>query len=140
MFAAALGLSAAEANLALNKTVTASSVERKGLEAKNAVDGKANSRWASQFKDPQWIMVDLGSNQKVGKVVIKWEGAAGKDFKIQTSADGKTWKDVVTKKDGKGGVETFTFKQENTRYVRMFGEKRKTNFGYSMWEFEVYEK
>ena len=44
------------------------------------------------------------------------------------------------KKDGKGGKETFTFKQEDARYVRMFGEQRKTNFGYSLWEFEVYAK
>ena len=140
MFAAAFGLSAAEANLALNKTATASSTQDNKMVAKNAVDGKSGTRWSSAFSDAQWIMVDLGSNQKVGKVVLSWEAAAGKDFKIQVSKDGKTWKDVAVKKDGKGGKETFTFKQEDARYVRMFGEKRKTQFGYSLWEFEVYAK
>jgi len=140
MLCATAGLFAAEANLALNKTATASSVEKKGMEAKNAVDGKMNTRWSSQFKDPQTFMVDLGSSQKVGKVVINWEGASGKEFKIQTSKDGKIWKDVVVKKDGKGRKETLTFKQEDARYVRLLGEKRNTGFGYSFYEFEVYAK
>lgn len=140
--AAAFVLGAAEPqNLAANKVVTASSVQGASTPAAAAVDGKNNTRWSSQFKDAEWLQVDLGKKQKIGSLVIRWEGAFGKDFKIQLSDDGKTWKDVFTQKDGKGGVQTIKLpKQEDARYVRMFGMKRATQWGYSIWEMQIFEK
>ncbi len=140
MAVAAIGLSAAEANLALNKTVTASSVQQKGTEAKNAVDGKGSTRWGSEFKDNQWIMVDLGSIQKVGKVVLKWETAFAKEYKVQISNDGKNFTTVVDKKDGKGKIETITFPVKDAKFIRIQCDKRGTTFGNSLWELEVYAK
>ena len=132
MAAFAVGLSAAEANLALNKTVTSSSVQEKGMEAKNAVDGKKNTRWGSAFKDNQWIMVDLGSVQKVGKVVLTWEGAFAKEYKVQVSNDGKNFTTV--------GIETISFPAKDAKFVRIQCDKRGTKFGNSLWELEVYAK
>ena len=140
MAAFAVGLSAAEANLALNKTVTSSSIQTKGMEAKNAVDGKKNTRWGSAFKDNQWIMVDLGSVQKVGKVVLTWEGAFAKEYKVQVSSDGKNFTTVATKKDGKGRIETISFPAKDAKFVRIQCDKRGTKFGNSLWELEVYAK
>ena len=131
---------AAEENLALNKAVTASSVEKKTVEEYRAVDGNPKTRWASQFNDQQWFMVDLGSVKKVGRVVILWEKAYGKRYKIQLSTDQKQWKDVVTKTDGKGGKDTLKFPQQDARYVRFAGDSRGTWNGYSFWEFQVFEK
>ncbi len=131
---------AAEENLALNKPVTASSVEKAKVEPNLAVDGNPKTRWASQFNDQQWFMVDLGSVKKVGRVVIFWERAYGKRYKIQLSTDQKQWKDAVLKKDGKGGKETLTFPQQDARYVRFAGDSRGTWNGYSFWEFQVFEK
>ena len=86
-------------------------------------------------------MVDLGAVKKVGKVVIFWERSAAKDYKIQLSVDGKSWKDVVWKKDGKGGVETLVFPGENARFVRFAGQYRIPNAsGYSIQEFQVFEQ
>jgi hypothetical protein len=42
--------------------VTASSTEGAGFAAGNVVDGDAATRWSSAFADPQWISVDLGSD------------------------------------------------------------------------------
>ena len=140
MAVAAAGLFAAETNLALNKAVTASSSQHKGVEAKNAVDGKGNTRWGSEFKDGQWIMVDLGTVQKVGKVVLKWETAFAKEYKVQLSTDGKTFTTVADKKDGKGKVETVTFAAKDAKFVRIQCDKRGTQFGNSLWELEVYTK
>src|SRR5580693_993228 len=47
------------ANLALNKTATASSTENAGTPAADAVDGNTGTRWSSAFSDPQWLEVDL---------------------------------------------------------------------------------
>ena len=52
-------------NLALNKTVYASSIEAAGLEGSNVVDGNYSSRWASQFSDPQYLIIDLGKKSCV---------------------------------------------------------------------------
>ena len=140
MLAAAVGLSAAEANLALNKKVTASSVQGNAMEAKNAVDGKKNTRWGSSFADNQWIMVDLGSVQKVGKVVLTWEAAFAKEYKVQISGDGTNFTTVAEKKDGKGKTETISFPAKDAKFVRIQCDKRGTQFGNSLWDLEVYSK
>lgn len=140
MAVAATGLFAAETNLALNKAVTASSMQYKAVDVKNAVDGKNNTRWGSEFKDGQWIMVDLGAAQKVGRVVLKWENAFAKEYKVQLSMDGKTFTTVAEEKNGKGKVETVTFAAKDAKFVRIQCDKRGTQFGNSLWELEVYTK
>ena len=64
-------------NIALHKPVVASSVEDNDpdLAADKAVDGYPNTRWSSQYSDPQWIAVDLGSRHVISRVVLEWEAA-----------------------------------------------------------------
>ena len=140
--AAAALAAAAQENLALGKSVKASSVENQRVKPEFAVDGNKKSRWSSrQRNSPQWFCVDLGSVKKVGKVVILWERYAAKDYKIQLSTDGKEWTDVVWKKDGKGGTDTLTFPQREARFVRFTGQFPVPNaYGYSFWEFQVFEQ
>jgi len=73
-------------------------------------------------------------------VIIYWEAASAKDFRIDESNDGQTWYAVVAKNNMPAGARTD--KMENlpggARYIRMYGLKRTTNYGYSMFEFEVY--
>jgi len=117
--------------------VTASSTQA-GLDVKSAVDGNVNTRWGSNWSDPQWISVDLGSVYSVSKVVLRWETAYGKSYKIQVSVDGMNWTDVYSTTTGDGGVDEIVFSPVNARYVRMYGTERGTGWGYSLWEFEVY--
>jgi len=125
-------------NLALNKTVTSSSNES-GNEASKAVDGNTGTRWASLSSDPQWIYVDLGATYKIDRVKLNWEAAYGKDYKIQVSTSGtSTWTDVKTVTGGDGGIDDHTFTATDARYVRMYGTVRATQWGYSLYEFEVY--
>ena len=70
----------------------------------------------------------------VNKVVLTWEGAYGKAYKIQTSTDGKTWKTVKNVTNGKGGEETVAFNSTDARYVRMQGVERALPYGYSLWK------
>ena len=53
-----------------------------------AVDGSQGTRWSSNFSDDAWMSVDLGKTYSVNKVVLNWEGAYGKAYKIQVSTDG----------------------------------------------------
>ncbi len=124
-------------NLALNKPVTCSSTQSAGTACANAVDGSTTTRWSSAFSDPQWIQVDLGAAYNLTSVVLRWEAAYGKAFQIQVSNDAVTWISVYTTTTGTGGVQTLAFNGTG-RYVRMYGTVRATQYGYSLWEFEIY--
>ena len=126
------------ANAAQGRPASASSTENAAANpAGAAVDGDAGTRWASQFSDPQWIQVDLGSSQSICQVVLQWESAYATAFQIQTSANGTTWSDIYTTSTATGGTQTLTVSGTG-RYVRMYGTVRGTGYGYSLWEFKVF--
>jgi endoglucanase len=125
-------------NLALNKTASASSFENDGFPASNGVDGDYGSRWASEFSDPQWFQVDLGASYVINRAILNWEAAAGKVYDIQVSSTGSTWETVASITGGNGGEDDIVFSDVSARYVRMYGTGRITEYGYSLFEFEVY--
>ncbi len=124
-------------NLALNKTAFESSHEG-AYTAQNAFDGNSGTRWSSEFSDPQWIYVDLGSEKNVSRVKLSWEAAYAKAYIIQVSNDAQEWDDVYSTTTGDGATDDITFETKSARYVRMYGTQRSTPYGYSLWEFEVY--
>lgn len=124
-------------NLAANATVTTSSNENTSLDGKFAVDGNSKSRWSSGFTDNQWIALDLGGNHHISKVKLNWQNSYGSEYLIQTSHDGENWTTVFNQSNGTGGIEEVTVSSEG-RYVRMYGLKRSTRYGFSLFEFEVY--
>ena len=140
-----------EVNIALNKPAVASSVYQ-GYTAERAFDGSVSgtdasqSRWVSLRKkdntsldDAQWIYVDLQDYYNLSKVVLNWEGACGKEYKIQVSTDGENWTDISHVTDGTAGIVTFTYDEDIiARYVKMQGIEPVGIYGYSLWEFEVY--
>lgn len=135
-------LSSFGTNLAKGKTAEASSIEGAGLEAKYAVDGNTASRWASAegVSAIEWIRVDLGSVQNINKVVLKWENALAKAYKIQVSTDDKKYTDVASVTDGKKSVaDVRAFASVNARYVKIYcTQKVDPEWGYSLYELEVY--
>ena len=134
----ATGPTTGAANLALGKPATSSGNENAGLSALNAVDGNLTTRWSSAFVDPSWLEVDLGAPTIINKVVLYWENAFGKAYQIQVSNDDQTWTTVYTQTAGQGGVETLTFPTVIDRYIRFLGTARATQYGYSLFEFQVY--
>jgi hypothetical protein len=124
-------------NLALNHPTTASSLENATFPASNATDGNTGTRWSSAFSDPQWLEVDLGSAQNICGVTLIWETAYGKAFQIQTSNDNATWTSIFSTTTGTGGTQALTVSGSG-RYIRMLGTVRGTQWGYSLWEFQVF--
>ncbi|MBR3645769.1 MAG: discoidin domain-containing protein, partial [Lachnospiraceae bacterium] len=120
------------------KTATASGTEAAGMAATNAIDKNIATRWSSNFADNAWITVDLGETYSVDKVVLNWEGAYGKDYKIQTSTDGTNFTTVKNVTGENGGEDVITFNATNARYVRMQGVTRGLPYGYSLWEMTVF--
>ncbi len=132
-------LPAPEGILSVGRPVEVSSVESSNLSGENAVDGRLNSRWASAYTDPQTIAVDLGEVRDIARIVLVWEAAFGKEYKLQVSDDGATWTDLVHETDGDGGQDDYIVATRG-RYVRMEGLKRGTEWGYSLWEFWVFDR
>jgi hypothetical protein len=127
-----------EVNLAAFKPVTASSVEKGGLEPDQANDGNPQTRWASASSDPQWIKVDLEKLYSLEKVSLHWQNAAAKVYQIEVSKDGTEWKAVQEVKDGKSGLRVFEMSGVQSRYLRITGSQRTTGYGYSLFEIEAY--
>ena len=150
-------------NLALDAVATASSSQNacndgttsppysgtNCLGAENAVDGNLASRWGSATAgapptpavpgvDPSWLQVDLGSVQPFNTVVINWENAYATQYQILYSNDGNAWQTAYGTTTGAGGTETLSFPTVSARYVRLNGTQRATQYGYSVYEFQVY--
>jgi len=126
-----------EINIAVGKTATSSSVESASYPPSNAVDGNSSTRWSSQFSDPQWLMVDLGSVYNIDKVVISWEAAYASEYDILISKDNLNWQVAQHITNGTGGLSNIPISSE-ARYIKMLGIQRATQWGYSIYEFEVY--
>ena len=123
-------------NIALNKPATSSSNENASLGPANAVDGNLSTRWSSGFSDPQWIRVDLGQSYNISHVTLNWEAAYGKAYQIQTSPDGNTWTTILNG-TGAAGVQTLPVSGSG-RFVRVNCTARGTQWGDSLWEFQVF--
>jgi hypothetical protein len=124
-------------NLAYGKKAFASSASQTG-PAGLAVDGSSGSRWESTPADAQWIYVDLGRQESIQSVRLNWENAYATAYEVQTSSNARTWKTVYSANNSKGSIEEIDLKPVVARYVRIKGKKRATEYGYSLYEFEVY--
>ncbi|MGN7720478.1 discoidin domain-containing protein [Chitinophaga sp. 22620] len=127
-------------NLAFKKQAVASSFSPEGGEAGAVADGSTGSRWSSGYTDNEWVYVDLGASQEISSVVLHWETAYARAYNLQVSGDAQSWTNVYISDTAKGGLETIAFKPVKARYVRMLGRKRATEWGYSLYDFEVYGK
>ncbi|WP_225447776.1 glycoside hydrolase family 3 C-terminal domain-containing protein [Streptacidiphilus sp. P02-A3a] len=125
-------------DLALDQPTTASSTQdATDYPAADATDGDPGTRWSSAASDPQWLEVDLGSQQQICDIGILWEDAYATAFQVQVSNDNSTWTTVYSTTTGTGGTQSFPVSATD-RYVRMYGTARGTQFGYSIFEFDVY--
>jgi beta-galactosidase len=154
-------------NLALDALATASSSQNactdgttsppysgpNCLGAENAVDGSLSTRWGSAVAnapptpaipgvDPSWLQIDLGSTQSFNTVVINWENAYATQYQIlytnQDPSTNPTWSVAYANNAGAGGTETLNFPSVSGRYIRLQGIQRATQYGYSVYEFQVY--
>ena len=104
-----------------------------------AVDGNADTRYASKERDDAYFYVDLGSTERVKRVVIDWEAAFASEYYIQMSLDAVDWTTVAYVTNDVKTIDEIIFPcYIETRFVKFQGVKRATNYGYSFYSFEVY--
>ncbi|MBE7212233.1 MAG: discoidin domain-containing protein, partial [Gluconacetobacter diazotrophicus] len=131
----------ADINLALNKGVTTLDPPIDGNVAAYAVDGSpgtSGTRWESPHSDTEWICVDLGATYPVHAVNFDWENACGQNYTVEVSNDGTTWTNFVAPVVGNKTAGWLYYNgSASARFVRMNGTLRATQYGYSMYEFQV---
>lgn len=71
-------------------------------------------------------------------MVLHWQDAYASRYRIQVSADGRSWRTAATVRDGKGGRESVRMDAKDTRFIRVQGDARATEFGYSLWSVQAY--
>ncbi|MET8683262.1 discoidin domain-containing protein [Streptomyces sp. NPDC004732] len=129
-------------NLASGAAATASSSEWwnpfESFAPGKAVDGDKDTRWASEWKDDQWLQIDLGSAKPVKRVTVDWEAAYAKSYRVELSQDGTDWQSAWSTTAGDGGLDTARFDRTQARYVRVKGLERGTKWGLSLREVGVY--
>ncbi|CCJ33134.1 discoidin domain-containing protein [Caloramator australicus] len=126
--------------MAKGKVSDASSVQDRNsvYSFDKAFDDNSNTRWSSQYTDNEWIYVDLGSVKNIKRVILNWAEAYGKSYDIQVSNDTTNWTTVYSTNNGDGGIDDISLSTSG-RYVRMLGRVRGTSYGYSLYDFEVYD-
>ncbi len=137
---------AASVNLALGRTLTASSFTEV-YGPGNANDGNKASYWESRNNAfPQWIQADLGSSVRVNQVVLRlpdgW-GARDQTLKIQGSENNSAFTDLTASKaytfNAAGGqAVTIPFDAVTTRYVRVLITANTGQPGGQLSELEIY--
>ncbi|MFF0286438.1 beta-N-acetylglucosaminidase domain-containing protein [Streptomyces sp. NPDC005262] len=124
----------------LVRTATASSSgdETPDFPATAASDGDPTTRWSSPAEDGAWWQAELAEPARIGQVVLQWQDAYASRYRVQVSADGRTWRTAATVRDGEGGRESVRMDAQDTRFLRIQGDGRGTEFGYSLWSVEAY--
>ena len=119
-------------------SVKASSCESDDFSSKKAVDGDLQTRWGSEWSDPQWLMLDLGEKKTVDKVILHWEDAYAEEYEIQASEDGKIWYTLHKTTGGDGKIDEISFDPVKVQYLKIYGVKRAAGWGYSLYEVKVF--
>ena len=115
---------------------TSSTTENGSTTAAMAIDGKTTTRWSSKPEDGAWIQFDFGSVTALGYMKLVWENSYAKQYIVQTSDDGESWTQLRYVGEGKGGTEELFNLNTSTRYLRLLGVQRATQYGYSLYEVE----
>ncbi len=122
-------------------TTTASTTESYLYEASNLTDGNDATRWASTFSNNQEVVVDLGEATDIDKIVLKWEAAYANYYKIQFSNDGITfYSPSYTNAGATGGTDEIVQDFGSYRFVKLVLVERATQYGFSLFEIEVYSE
>ncbi|RDG35220.1 beta-N-acetylglucosaminidase domain-containing protein, partial [Streptomyces corynorhini] len=125
-------------DLARTATASSSGDETPDFPASAVTDGDPGTRWSSPAEDGAWVQLELARPERVGRVVLRWQEAYASRYRVQVSADGRTWRTAATVNDGRGGRESVGMDAEDTRFVRVQGDARATRFGYSLFSVEAY--
>lgn len=93
----------------------------------------------NSYEDPQTWSIDLGRSYEIDKIVLYWENAAAKKYKIYVSENKTDWMEVASEEAGEKGRFKYDFAPTNARYVKIELEERTMEiYGYCMYEWQIF--
>lgn len=91
------------------------------------------------YEDPQTWSIDLGRSYEIDKIVLYWESAAAKKYKIYVSENKTDWMEVASEEAGEKGRFKYDLAPTNARYVKIELEERTMEiYGYCMYEWQIF--
>ena len=100
---------------------------------------RVSSNKDNPYEDPQTWSMDLGRSYEIDKVVLYWENAAAKKYKIYVSENKTDWMEVASEEAGEKGRFKYDFAPTNARYVKIELEERTMEiYGYCMYEWQIF--
>ena len=132
-----------EGNLVFNQKATASSEETgKNNFAKNAIDGRLDTRWcAAGASSGQSITIDMETPQSIRNVRLHWESKnTAYQYTIESSADAKDWTMLadLSKNKEPRGLSVDAVKADDARYLKITFQGSNGGGWGSIWEIEAY--
>lgn len=107
-------------NLARGKKAFSSSDGVKDyLDASAVTDGNTGSAWSAKPGKGQWVCVDLGEPAEVSEMVLSWESAASKKYRILMSDDAENWTAVYTAENGSVPIQEIRIDPVKARYFKV---------------------
>lgn len=132
-------LEAGEINRALIAGGYQASTTAYGSDLRRAFDGLEETYWESERSGTQWLMVDLGREIFVERVVIRWGEVYGKLFHVQCmdASGGQSY--FASSVASQGGRDDIVRSPKRCRWLRLLIiQSNNPQAGYRVREMEVY--
>lgn len=119
------------------------STENGGNRANLAMDGNMGTRWESVHgSDKEWLLITLDEAITVYSLKIYWETASAREYRVLMSETGEEGSFVEvfhgTFSSGARTDEVIPVSPTRAKYIRIEGVSRTTDYGYSIFETEIY--
>ncbi|WP_071147449.1 family 43 glycosylhydrolase [Bacteroides ihuae] len=128
-------------NLALGKSVKASSYYNESFKPEYAVDDNNATLWRPRTCGKEWIEIDLKKVQPVRRIWTQFEYPTSfYQYMIETSTNGKKWTIFADKRDNRlAGSPMTDFGNTKARYIRLTvtGGQKGGQFG-AIWNIKVF--
>jgi hypothetical protein len=117
--------------------VSASSIQGDEYKPGYLADGDTGTRWSSQAKEEEWVLVDLGRVVEIAGFTLHWEHAYSSKYRLLISTDSQEWSTVYENHDSDGKMDDMYIRPVSGRYIRLETRARATGWGHSLWELDV---
>ena len=119
-------------------------VSSKEDEIYNVIDNNKGSRWQADTNGPdEYIILDLGEEYNIGRILILWENANASDYDIEYSLDGENWDSLLSYKDPSPGLharaDSHIFAAVDARYIKITMNVAGSMYGYSIFEIDIFQ-
>ncbi|MGM9787743.1 MAG: discoidin domain-containing protein [Candidatus Cryptobacteroides sp.] len=127
------------ANIALGKTVTASSNQAAAFQI---TYGNPAFSWQAESTGSEYVIVDLGKERMSNNVVITWStGAYATSFDVMLSSDGESYQTAYAARGytcPSDGICSIVYEPTKARYIKIQMNKCVNVWNYTIKELELY--